>query len=44
VAGPSGARRISLADYHRLPGNRPEIDTTLGPVGIHRELMTAAAM
>jgi len=29
VAGPSGARRIPLADYHRLPGNRPEIDTTL---------------
>ena len=29
VTGPSGDRVIPFAEFHRLPGNRPEIDTTL---------------
>jgi len=31
VAGPRGERRIALADFHRLPGATPQIDTTLLP-------------
>jgi xanthine dehydrogenase YagS FAD-binding subunit len=31
VTGPSGERAIPLADFHRLPGDRPEIDTNLAP-------------
>jgi len=31
VAGPSGERRIAFADLHRLPGDRPDLDTTLDP-------------
>jgi xanthine dehydrogenase YagS FAD-binding subunit len=31
VQGPSGERRIPLADFHRLPGDMPERDTTLDP-------------
>jgi xanthine dehydrogenase YagS FAD-binding subunit len=30
VAGPKGARRIPFPDFHRLPGDRPELDTNLG--------------
>jgi xanthine dehydrogenase YagS FAD-binding subunit len=30
VASPRGERAIPFADFHRLPGDRPEIDTTLG--------------
>jgi xanthine dehydrogenase YagS FAD-binding subunit len=29
VAGPGGERAIPMAVFHRLPGDRPEIDTTL---------------
>jgi xanthine dehydrogenase YagS FAD-binding subunit len=29
VAGPGGIRAIPMAEYHRLPGDRAEIDTTL---------------
>lgn len=29
VQGPDGERTIPIADFHRLPGNSPEIDTTL---------------
>ena len=29
VTGPSGNRVIDIADFHRLPGDQPEIDTTL---------------
>ncbi|HEY4307584.1 MAG TPA: xanthine dehydrogenase family protein subunit M [Gemmatimonadaceae bacterium] len=29
VVGPSGERVIPLVEFHRLPGDRPEIDTTL---------------
>jgi xanthine dehydrogenase YagS FAD-binding subunit len=31
VAGRSGERRIPFADLHRLPGDRPDLDTTLDP-------------
>lgn len=30
VVGPSGERTIALTDFHRLPGDRPHIDTNLG--------------
>ncbi|WP_158796136.1 xanthine dehydrogenase family protein subunit M [Pedobacter sp. L105] len=29
VAGPKGNRKIPMADFHRLPGTHPELDTTL---------------
>jgi xanthine dehydrogenase YagS FAD-binding subunit len=29
VAGPRGERSIAIADFHRLPGERPELDTNL---------------
>jgi xanthine dehydrogenase YagS FAD-binding subunit len=31
VAGPGGERTIALVDLHRLPGERPDIDTGLAP-------------
>ncbi len=31
VVGPAGARRIAIGEFHRLPGDRPDIDTTLHP-------------
>ncbi|WP_322011265.1 xanthine dehydrogenase family protein subunit M [Paraburkholderia sp. J12] len=31
VSGPNGARAIPLAQFHRLPGDRPDLDTTLQP-------------
>ncbi|MCG5240249.1 FAD binding domain-containing protein [Azospirillum doebereinerae] len=37
VTGPNGDRRIPFAEFHRLPDDRPEIDTTLAP----GELITA---
>ncbi len=37
VQGPEGERRIPVADFHRLPGDEPWRDTTLG----ERELITA---
>ena len=30
VAGPGGERAVPLAEFHRLPGDRPELDTNLG--------------
>ncbi|PSL47800.1 xanthine dehydrogenase YagS FAD-binding subunit [Chitinophaga niastensis] len=30
VAGPKGNRRIPFGDFHRLPGNTPQTDNTLG--------------
>ena len=30
VSGPAGARSIPFAEFHRLPGETPEIETTLG--------------
>jgi xanthine dehydrogenase YagS FAD-binding subunit len=37
VTGPSGERTIAFADFHRLPGNSPHIDTNLNP----SEIVTA---
>jgi xanthine dehydrogenase YagS FAD-binding subunit len=37
VSGPQGDRVIAIADYHRLPGDQPEVDNTLKP----GELVTA---
>jgi xanthine dehydrogenase YagS FAD-binding subunit len=31
VTGPKGARAIAFAEFHRLPGDTPQIDTNLGP-------------
>ena len=31
VQGPRGERTIAFEDFHRLPGERPDIDTTLEP-------------
>jgi xanthine dehydrogenase YagS FAD-binding subunit len=31
VSGPQGDRSIPFAEFHRLPGDKPEIDTTLAP-------------
>lgn len=31
VQGPQGAREIPLTDFHRLPGDTPEVDTNLRP-------------
>jgi xanthine dehydrogenase YagS FAD-binding subunit len=37
VLGPSGERTIPLVDFHRLPGDEPQLDTVLA----HGELITA---
>lgn len=37
VQGPKGERSIPMAEFHRLPGNTPQIDTNLHP----GELITA---
>ncbi|WP_114952028.1 FAD binding domain-containing protein [Sphingosinicella terrae] len=37
TTGPSGDRRIGIADFHRLPGDTPQVDTNLEP----GELITA---
>ncbi|HEV3105784.1 MAG TPA: xanthine dehydrogenase family protein subunit M [Trinickia sp.] len=29
VVGPAGTRQIPFAEFHRLPGDRPDLDTTL---------------
>src|SRR5690349_3760448 len=34
VAGPDGERAIAFADFHRLPGDAPQIDTNLAPTEI----------
>lgn len=31
VKGPNGERRIAMAEFHRLPADRPDLDTTLRP-------------
>ena len=31
VVGPAGSRKIPFADFHRLPGEEPDRDTTLEP-------------
>ncbi len=34
VAGPAGERAIAFADFHRLPGDMPQVDTNLAPTEI----------
>src|SRR5438105_4552565 len=31
VQGPNGERQIPIADFHRLPGDTPDVDTSLQP-------------
>lgn len=40
VVGPSGERTIPISDFHRLPGDRPEQDTTLA----HDEIVVAVEL
>jgi xanthine dehydrogenase YagS FAD-binding subunit len=40
VTGPSGKRVIALTDFHRLPGNTPQVDTNLHP----NEIVTAVEL
>jgi xanthine dehydrogenase YagS FAD-binding subunit len=40
VIGPNGERTIAFADFHRLPGDQPELDTTLQ----QGELVTAVEL
>jgi xanthine dehydrogenase YagS FAD-binding subunit len=40
VTGPNGARAIPMAEYHRLPGDRPDIDTILA----HDEIVTGVEL
>ena len=40
VQGPNGERSIPIADFHRLPGDTPERDTTLQP----GEIVTAVEL
>ncbi|HEY3538873.1 MAG TPA: xanthine dehydrogenase family protein subunit M [Trinickia sp.] len=40
VAGQDGERLIPISEFHRLPGDRPDIDTTLRP----DELITAVEL
>ena len=40
VTGPGGDRSIPMAEFHRLPGDRPDLDTTLG----RDEVVTAISL
>jgi xanthine dehydrogenase YagS FAD-binding subunit len=40
VTGPKGKRTIPMADFHRLPGNTPQLETNLHP----DELITAVEL
>ena len=40
VTGPKGARAIPFADFHRLPGDTPELDTILA----HDEIITGVEL
>jgi xanthine dehydrogenase YagS FAD-binding subunit len=40
VTSPTGERSIGFSDLHRLPGDHPEVETTLGP----GELITAVEL
>ena len=31
IKGPDGSRDVALTDFHRLPGDRPDIETVLSP-------------
>jgi xanthine dehydrogenase YagS FAD-binding subunit len=40
VAGPDGSRSIAFSEFHRLPGDRPDLDNTMR----HGELITAVEL
>ncbi|PVM88567.1 FAD binding domain-containing protein [Caulobacter endophyticus] len=40
LEGPAGARSLPLTDFHRLPGDRPDLETELAP----GELITAVEL
>jgi xanthine dehydrogenase YagS FAD-binding subunit len=40
ATGPAGERTIAFADFHRLPGSTPELDSNLGP----NEIITAVEL
>jgi xanthine dehydrogenase YagS FAD-binding subunit len=40
VTGPAGERAIAFADFHRLPGDTPQVDTNLRP----NEIVTAVEL
>src|SRR5579862_77417 len=40
VTGPDGGRRIPFEEFHRLPGDQPHLDNTLG----HGEMITAVEL
>jgi xanthine dehydrogenase YagS FAD-binding subunit len=40
VTGPAGQRAIAFSDFHRLPGNTPQLDTNLHP----NEIITAVEL
>ncbi len=40
VTGPRGERAVPIAEFHRLPGDRPELDNTLEP----GEIVTAVEL
>src|SRR5256886_2798436 len=40
VAGPAGERAIAFADFHRLPGDTPQLDNSLHP----NEIVTAVEL
>ena len=40
ATGPGGERSIPFAEFHRLPGDRPQVDTTLR----HDEIITAVEL
>ena len=40
VVGPAGERAIAFADFHRLPGDTPQLDTNLNP----NEIVTAVEL
>lgn len=42
IASPAGARTIPVAEFHRLPGDRPERDTTLEPGALIRAVLLPA--
>ena len=42
VTGPAGERAIPFADFHRLPGDTPQIDTNLAPGRDHHGDRSAA--
>ena len=43
VAGPAGERAIAFADFHRLPGDTPQLDTNLRAGRDHHRGRAAAA-